>query len=56
MVNVMARSDLYIKVVVDHEPEDKPEKLASEICRQIEKVYGVRAAELTNYLTRGSEG
>ena len=56
MVNVMARSDLYIKVVVDHEPEDKPEKLASEICRQIEKVYGVRNAELTNYLTRGSEG
>ena len=51
----MPRTDLYIKVVVDHEPEDEPVRLAAEICRQIEKVYGVRTAELTNYLTRGSD-
>ena len=48
----MARTDLYIKVVVDHEEDDSPQKLAAEVCRQIEKVYGVRAAELTNFLTR----
>jgi hypothetical protein len=48
----MARTDLYIKVVVDHEEEDSPQKLAAEVCRQIEKVYGVRIAELTNFLTR----
>lgn len=52
----MARSDLYIKVVIDHDREEKPERLAAEICRQIEKVYGVRDAELTNYVTRGTEG
>ena len=51
----MPRTDLYIKVVVDHDEEDRPDKLAAEVCRQIEKVYGVRKAELTNYLTRGSE-
>lgn len=55
MVNVMARTDLYIKVVVAHDTEEKPEKLAMEICRQIQKVYGVRSAEMTNYLTRDSE-
>jgi hypothetical protein len=52
----MPRTDLYIKVVIDHDTEDKPERLAAEICRQVEKVYGVRTAEMTNYLTRGSEG
>ena len=48
----MPRTDLYIKVVIDHEEEDNPQKLAAEVCRQIEKVYGVRVAELTNFLTR----
>jgi len=51
----MPRSDLYIKVVVDHDPEDSPQKLAAEVCRQIEKVYGVRVAELTNFVTRGAD-
>ena len=51
----MPRTDLYIKVVIDHDHEDQPERLAAEVCRQIEKVYGVRTAELTNYLTRGSD-
>lgn len=51
----MARSDLYFKVVIDHDREDKPEKLGKEIARNIEKVYGVRSAELTNFVTRGGE-
>lgn len=51
----MPRSDLYIKVVIDHDEEDSPEKLAAEVCRQVEKVYGVRLAELTNFVTRGAE-
>jgi hypothetical protein len=48
----MPRTDLYLKVVADHEPEDKPENLAAEICRQIEKIYGVRSAELSSFVTR----
>ncbi len=51
----MARSDLYIKVIVDHPADDAPEKLAAEVCRQIERVYGVRRAEMTNYVTRETQ-
>ena len=49
------RTDIYVKVVIDHDEQDKPERLAAEICRQIENVYGVRAAEMTNYVTRPLE-
>jgi hypothetical protein len=48
----MPRTDLYLKVVIDHEPEDTPQRLASEVCRRIEEVYGVRTAELQNHVTR----
>ncbi|MEJ7605319.1 MAG: hypothetical protein WKF37_03410 [Bryobacteraceae bacterium] len=51
----MPRTDLYLKVVADHDSQESPEKIASEICRQIEKVYGVRRAELSNYVTRKPE-
>lgn len=47
----MARTDLYLKVVIDHEEEEKVERLGAEICRQVEKVYGVRQAEVTNFVT-----
>ncbi|MDQ2712961.1 MAG: hypothetical protein M3Y24_12175 [Acidobacteriota bacterium] len=40
--------DLYIKVTVDIDEEEKPERVAREICRQIEKIYVVRAAELSS--------
>lgn len=46
----MARIDLHLKVVIDIDPRDTPEKLAAEICRQIKKIYSVREAELTNYV------
>lgn len=48
----MQRVDLYIKVEVVLEDEENPERVASEICRQIEKLYVVRAAELSNIQTR----
>ena len=51
----MARTDIYLKVVVDHDEEETPEKLAGEICRQVEKVYGVRRAELSSYVTKGKD-
>jgi hypothetical protein len=44
----MRRVDLYIKVVVELDEEEKPERVASEICRQLEKMYIVRSAELSN--------
>jgi hypothetical protein len=48
----MQRVDLYIKVVVDVEEDETPEKVAREICRQIEKIYVVRTAELSSAVAR----
>ena len=46
----MARFDLYLKVEVDSEAGDEPERVAAEICRQIRKIYGVRGAELSSWV------
>lgn len=48
----MARTDLYIKVTIDHDDDETPERLADEICRQAQRVYGVREAELSNYVSQ----
>jgi hypothetical protein len=48
----MKRVDLYIKVEVNLDEEEKPERVASEICRQLEKLYVVRSAELSNMVAR----
>lgn len=48
----MKRVDLYIKVQVELDEDEKPERLAAEICRQLEKMYAVRAAELSNTVAR----
>lgn len=52
---VMARTDIYIKVTADLDRDESPERFASEICRQVEKVYGVRSAELSNFVTHSVE-
>ncbi len=46
------RSDLFIKVEIDHDPAEPAERLAAEICRRILKIYGVRSAELSSAITR----
>ncbi|HVW83286.1 MAG TPA: hypothetical protein VHB50_01330 [Bryobacteraceae bacterium] len=43
------RTNLFIKVVVEHDPKEKPEKLGAELCRQLEKNYIVRDAELSSF-------
>jgi hypothetical protein len=48
----MKRVDLYIKVQVELDEDEKPERVAGEICRQIEKIYVVRSAELSNAVAR----
>ena len=43
------RLQIYLKVTVDTEDRDeKPEKLAKELVRQAQKVYGVRSAEVSS--------
>lgn len=47
----MARIDLYLKVELDLPETERPDKLAAEICRQLKKIYGVRAAEVQNMVS-----
>ncbi len=43
------RTYLFIKVKVEHDSKEKPEKLGAELCRQLLKNYIVREAELSNH-------
>lgn len=45
----MSRSSLFFKVEVDHDREERPERLGAEIARHIAKVFGVREVELTHF-------
>jgi hypothetical protein len=51
----MPRTDLYLKVQVDHDAIDRPERLADEICRRILKIHGVRSAEMTNWISQAAQ-
>lgn len=48
----MKRVDLYIKVEVELDEDEKTERVAAEICRQVEKIYVVRHAELSSAVPR----
>ncbi len=48
----MKRIDLYIKVEVELEEDEKPEKVANEICRVVQKLYPVRSAELSSMVPK----
>jgi hypothetical protein len=43
----MRRTNLFLKIEVEHNDDEDPRKLGREICRQIQKMYGVRHAELS---------
>jgi len=43
------RTNLFLKVVVEHDTKESPEKLGSELCRQLEKNFVVRRAELSSH-------
>ena len=47
----MKRTNLFFKVEIEHDADERPERLGDEIRRQLAKFYGVRDAELTNYTT-----
>ena len=50
----MARTDLYLKVELDLDEKENPERIAAEICRLIGKVYGVRRAEVSSMVEKES--
>ena len=51
----MARTDIYIKVEVEHDREESPEKMGSELVRQLRKLYIVRRAEVTNHVKKSED-
>jgi hypothetical protein len=48
----MRRTDVYIKVEVELDDKEKPERVANELCRVVRKVYGVRGAEVSAMVER----
>jgi hypothetical protein len=50
----MPRTDVYLKVELDLDPKESAERVASEICRMIRKVYSVRHAEVSSIIPRES--
>ncbi len=47
----MPRTDLFLKIQIIHEAQERPEELAEEICRRLLKFHGVRSAELSSFFT-----
>lgn len=48
----MPQTDLFLKVEIEHGPDERPEQLAEEICRRLLKLHGVLTAELSSFVTR----
>lgn len=47
----MNRTHLFFKVELEQDPGENPERTGEEICRLIQRVYGVRTAELSSITT-----
>lgn len=43
------RTNLFIKVVVEHDEDEPPEKLGAELCRLLRRNFIVREAELASF-------
>jgi hypothetical protein len=55
IIAMMAWTDLYFKVELEHEEEERLERVIGEICRQVRKVYGVRSVEYSHSVSRTEE-
>ena len=51
----MTTTLVYLKVELEHGEDEQSARLADEICRRIQKIYGVRSAEVSNVVSRGDE-
>jgi hypothetical protein len=43
------RTNLFFKVEIEHDADERPERIAEEIRQRLIRFYGVREAELSNY-------
>jgi hypothetical protein len=51
----MQRIQLYLKVVIEADDDERPEKLAGEVQRMLKRLHGVREVELTNSTSESFE-
>lgn len=51
----MPRTDLHIKVIVEHEAEEDTQRIAAEIIRAVERLYPVRGASLSAAVPHSEE-
>lgn len=52
----MKAVDIYLKVETDLDESENPQKFAAELCRVLERVYGVRRAEVMSLHEHGEDG
>ncbi|MBY0506826.1 MAG: hypothetical protein K2X03_23100 [Bryobacteraceae bacterium] len=45
----MQRIQVYLKVVVEADDDERTEKLATEMQRMLKRIHGVREVEITNF-------
>ena len=45
----MRRTNLFFKVEIEHEAEERPDRIGEEIRRHLLKLYSVRDAELSSF-------
>ena len=48
----MPKVDVYLKIELDLDADEKPEKIAQELCKQARKVYSVRSADVSSIVPR----
>jgi len=44
----MHRTHVYLKVVLDLDEDDNPQRIAQEMVRALSRMYGVRTAEVSS--------
>ncbi len=47
----MSRSNVFLKIEIECDDQEQPEKVAEELCRGLMKWYGVRSAEVSSVTT-----
>jgi len=51
----MSRVFVYLKIELELAEDEKTQRLAEEICRRIQKIYGVRSAEVSSIVSPTEE-
>ena len=51
----MSRVFVYLKIELELGEDEKTQRLAEEICRRIQKIYGVRSAEVSSIVSPTEE-